>query len=208
MPVASRLGRGPSLLYALLSAACFNFFFIPPIYTLEIYDRSYWMTLAVMLATSMVITDQASQLRLQAMISRRREHHTQTLYTLTRALASTRGQRAMSEVVAKHIEEVFNTEVTVWMPDAASHLDAVIGELPEVDYVKEIAVLQWCFDNQRSAGRDTITMPSAIGLYLPLAAVSGTLGVLGMLPEVAEPAFFAGGNVLAGDDCEPARLRR
>ena len=101
--VAARLGRGPSLLYALLSAACFNFFFIPPLYTLEIYDRSYWMTLIVMLVTSFVITSYATRLRLQAESSRKREQHTQTLYALTRTLASTRGQKALSEVVTKHV---------------------------------------------------------------------------------------------------------
>ena len=181
--VASRLGRGPSILYALLSAACFNFFFIEPLYTLEIYDHSYWMTLLVMLITSMVITSFASKLRLQAMLSRGRERNTQTLYTLTRKLASTRGQKFLSEEAARHIEEVFHAKVTIWLPDSSGLLVPIVGTLPERDYVKEIAVLQWCFDNQRPAGHDTSTMPSALGIYLPLAALSGTLGVLGILPE-------------------------
>ena len=189
VPVAARLGRGPSIFYAFLSPACFNFFFIPPLYTLEIYDRSYWMTLLVMLITSLMITAQASELRLQAVISRRRENHTQTLYTLTRTLASTRGQKAMAEVAAKHVAEVFMTDVTIWMPDMAGHLNPLIGALAETDYIKEMAVLQWCFDHQRPAGRNTATMPSALGLYLPLAAVSGTLGILGMLPKSDRRTF-------------------
>lgn len=182
--VAARLGRGPAILYAVLSPACFNFFFIPPLYTFEMYDRSYWMTLLVMLATSMVITSFATRLRLQAMISRRREQHTSTLYALTRSLASTRGQANMAEVAARHISEVLGAEVTVWLPDGPEHLSPVVGTLPERDYVKELAVLQWCFGNKRRAGHDTDTMPSASGLYLPLLASSGTLGVLGLfLPE-------------------------
>lgn len=182
--VAARLGRGPSILYAVLSPACFNFFFIPPLYTFEMYDRSYWMTLLVMLATSMVITSFATRLRLQAMISRRREQHTSTLYALTRTLASTRGQKNMAEVTAKHIGDVLGATITVWLPDGPEHLSPVVGELPERDYVKELAVLQWCFGNKRRAGHDTDTMPSAEGLYLPLLASSGTLGVLGLfLPE-------------------------
>ncbi len=189
VPVAARLGRGPSVMYALLAPACFNFFFIPPLYTLQIYDRSYWMTLSVMLVTSLMITDQASKLRLQAVISRRRESRTQTLYTLTRALASIREQKAMSEMVAKHIEDVFSSQVTLWMPDTAGHLNAIVGALPETDYVKEMAVLQWCFDHAQPAGRDTITMPSANGLYLPLTAISGTLGVIGMLPKPDKEHF-------------------
>ena len=180
--VAVRLGRGPSIMYALLSAACFNFFFIPPLYTLEIYDRSYWMTLTVMLATSMVITSFASRLRLQVLVSRQREHHTQMLYTLTRTLASTRGQENMTDVVAKHIADIFDAEVTIWMPDSNGHLSSITGTLPERDFVKEMAVLQWCFDHRRAAGKGTTTMPSAMGIYFPLSAVSGALGVIGILP--------------------------
>lgn len=189
VPVAARLGRGPSLLYSLTSVAAFNFFFVEPIYSFSAYDHSYWMTFCVMLVTSLMITAQASQLRLQAMISRRREHHTQTLYTLTRTLASTRGHQAISEVVTRHIEEVFNAQVTLWVPDPGGHLSPMVGALPEVDYVKEMAVLQWCFDNQRPAGRDTATMPSAIGLYLPLATISGILGVIGIFPKSERKHF-------------------
>lgn len=179
--VAARLGRGPAILYALLSPACFNFFFIPPLYTLDMNDRSYWMTLLVMLASSMVITSFASRLRLQAMVSRRREHHTQMLYTLTRTLAATRGQKNMAEVTAKHISEMAAVDVTVWLADSSGHLSAVVGALPERDYVKELAVLQWCYGNQKQAGHGTTTMPSAEGLYLPLIASGDKLGVLGIL---------------------------
>ncbi len=181
--VASRFGRGPSIFYAVLSAACFNFFFLPPLYTFEIYDRSYWMTLIVMLTTSLVITSYASRLRLQAMISRRREQHTQMLYTLTRALASTRGQKTMAEVAAQHIQEVYDVDVTIWLADPTGHLSSLIGSLPERDYVKEMAVLQWSYSNQHTAGHDTTTMPSARGIYLPLMTSGGALGVLGVLPR-------------------------
>ena len=81
-------------------------------------------------------------------------------------------------------------DVTFWAPDGPKkHLIPVIGALPEVDYIKEMAVLQWTFDNQRSAGRDTITMPSAIGLYMPLIAISGALGVMGVIPNSSDRHF-------------------
>lgn len=57
--VAAKLGCGPSFLYSLLSVSCFNFFFIPPIYSFDIYDRSYWLTFAVMLVTGFVIANGA-----------------------------------------------------------------------------------------------------------------------------------------------------
>jgi two-component system sensor histidine kinase KdpD len=178
--VATKFGRGPSLLYSLLSVSCFNFFFIPPIYTFNVYDRSYWLTFTVMLATSFVITSQASRLRLQAIFSRKRERDTQTFYTLTKELASTRGREDISRAVTKHIADMLNVDVAIWLPDDQGQLQSVIGELPKESLVKEASVLQWSFDNGQIAGRRTTTMPSAMGLYFPMISTSGILGVMGI----------------------------
>jgi two-component system sensor histidine kinase KdpD len=63
--VAIKFGRGPSILFSVLSCAAFNFFFVEPLYTFEMYSRSSWLTLLVMLITSMVISSQAINLRRQ-----------------------------------------------------------------------------------------------------------------------------------------------
>jgi two-component system sensor histidine kinase KdpD len=181
--VASRFGRGPSLFYALLSIACFNFFFIAPLAATGAEERSWLMTFLIMLITGVVITNQASRLRLQALNARQRERHTQTLYSLTRSLASARGRRNITEIVARQIAAFIDSDVTVWLPGPEGHLTALVGALPEASFAKELGVLQWCFDNAKTAGRTTTTMPSAAGLYLPLIASTGTLGVLGILPK-------------------------
>lgn len=62
--VAAKLGRGPSILYTILSVTSFNFFFIEPLYTFTVYDDSYWFTFVVMLTTGLVISYQSSQLRI------------------------------------------------------------------------------------------------------------------------------------------------
>lgn len=60
--VAVRCGRLPSVLFSFLSVMALNFFFVEPIYTFSIADKSYWLTLAVMLLTSLVIATQAIKL--------------------------------------------------------------------------------------------------------------------------------------------------
>ncbi len=189
--VSANLGRGPSFLYALLSAFCFNFFFIPSLYTVKIEDRSFWMTLVVMLATSLVINSYASRLRLQAMFARKRERNTQLLYAFTREIAATRGHQAISEVAAKHIRDVTGADILVALPDKAGHLQIIWGELQQRDIVKESGLMQWCFDNSKPAGIGTDTMPSAQTLYLPLVTADGKLGVLGVSPKAQEKAFSA-----------------
>lgn len=187
--VAAKLGRGPSFLYSLLCVLCFNFFFIPPIYSFNIYNKSYWLTFGVMLITSLVITNQASRLRLQAIFSLKRERNTQTFYTLTRELASTRGYQEIAAVVAKHITNMFDVSSIVEVQDDKGQLQKIVGELPSENIVKEEGVMRWCFDNDQIAGRDTTTMPSATGLYFPLMASSGVLGVLGVVPVNADREF-------------------
>ena len=187
--VATKLGRGPSFLYSLLSVTCFNFFFIPPIHTFNVYERSYWLTFLVMLVTSLVITNQASRLRLQATFSIKRERDTQIFYTLTRELASTSGHQNIAAVAAKHIADMFDVKSMVEVPDDKGQLQVIIGNLPSENIVKEEGVSQWCFDNNQVAGRNTTTMPSAAGLYFPLISSSGTMGVLGVIPTSAEREF-------------------
>src|SRR5205085_6946106 len=63
--VASRLGRGPSLLASLLSVAAFDFFFVPPRFTFSVSDTQYLVTFAVMLAVGLVISDLANRIRAQ-----------------------------------------------------------------------------------------------------------------------------------------------
>jgi K+-sensing histidine kinase KdpD len=51
---ATFFGRNPALLAALLAALCFNFFFLPPLYTLTIADPQNWAALAAFLVTAIV----------------------------------------------------------------------------------------------------------------------------------------------------------
>jgi len=198
--VAAKLGRGPSFLYSLLSVTCFNFFFIPPIYSFSVYDRSYWLTFIVLLITSLVITNQASRLRLQALFSRRRERDTQTFYALTKELASTRGREDISKAATKHITEMLDVDVAIWLPDEHGQLQTIVGELPKEAVVKETSVLRWCFDNGQIAGRRTTTMPSAGGLYFPMIATSGILGVMGITPNSLEREF-SGDEIASLETC-------
>jgi len=181
--VAARFGMGPAMFYAFLSASCLDFFFIEPLYSFNIYDRDYWTTLAVIIITGFVIANQASKLRLQTILSRKREQNTQTLYALTKELASTRGERNIAAAAARHIAETLNVDVTVWMPQVDGNLEAVYGQLPPDNATKENGALLWCFDNQKPAGRATDTMPTAAGLYMPLASGGGAVGVLGVMPK-------------------------
>ena len=50
--IATLWGRGPGMLASLLGMLCFNFFFLPPLYTFTIADPQNWIALAAFLITA------------------------------------------------------------------------------------------------------------------------------------------------------------
>jgi two-component system, OmpR family, sensor histidine kinase KdpD len=50
--IATLWGRGPGIVAAVLGMLCFNFFFLPPIYTLTIADSQNWIALTAFFITA------------------------------------------------------------------------------------------------------------------------------------------------------------
>ncbi len=179
--VATRYGRGPSLLSSVLSVAAFDFFFVPPYLTFAVSDTQYLVTFAVMLLVALVISSLAARIRAQAESARDRERRIAALYAMSRELASTRGVRELLRVAIRHIVEVFRAQVVVLLPDPDGRLapgDPSATE-PPLDS-SEAAVGQWVFEHGQVAGQGTDTLPGAAGIYVPLLGSRGTVGVLGL----------------------------
>jgi len=54
--VATRCSRGAAIMASVLGVVAFDFVFVPPFYRLDVHDREYLVTLAVMLATALTIS--------------------------------------------------------------------------------------------------------------------------------------------------------
>jgi two-component system, OmpR family, sensor histidine kinase KdpD len=66
LPVAVLWGLAFAIPVAILSMLCFNFFFLPPLYTLTLQDSRNWFALAVFLVTAVVVSELAARSRRQA----------------------------------------------------------------------------------------------------------------------------------------------
>ena len=186
--VATRYGRGPSLLASVLSVAAFDFFFVPPYFTFAVSDTQYLVTFAVMLVVALVISSLAVRIRAQAESARERERRMAALYAMSRELASTRGVRQLLEVAVRHIAEVFRTQVVVLLPQPDGRLapdESAVVQFPME--ASELAVSQWVHEHGQVAGQGTDTLPGASALYLPLTGSRGTVGVLGLRPQDPRP---------------------
>jgi len=187
---SSRTSKWPSLFAAILSIAAFDFFFVPPYYTFAVSDVRFFLTFLVMFIVSVVISRLTIRVRQQAEAARLRERRTAALYKLSRDLVRERGTGRLSEISIKHISEVFDSQVTILIPDSQNHLaPAVNGASSFTPDQQEISVAQWVYEHRQSAGVGTDTLPGAKALYLPLVASSGAIGVVGILPKNASDGF-------------------
>ena len=184
--VALRLGRGPAISASIVSTLAYNFFFVPPLFTLNIADGQYLITFAVLMGVGIIIAQLMTSVRLQARVAGYRERRTALLYAMSRELAATRGAASIAELAVRHIGEVFESQCVVLLPGAHGKLQYP-SETPGPASLRsaDLSVAQWVYDHNQPAGLGTDTLPGAAARYLPLKASDakrGALGVLAVLP--------------------------
>jgi two-component system sensor histidine kinase KdpD len=64
--VAIRWGSGPALLASVLGMLCYNFFFLPPVYTLTIADPQNWITVTAFFITAVAVGQLSARARRRA----------------------------------------------------------------------------------------------------------------------------------------------
>lgn len=180
--VATRYGRRPSALAAVLGVAAFDFFFVPPYLTFAVSDTQYLITFGVMLVVSLLISTLAVRVRAQAEAARRREQRTQVLYSMSRELAGARTAEEVTRAASRHVSDILQGPAEVLLPGPEGRLGPPHGDGSGHDS-RESAVAQWVFDHKRVAGLGTDTLPGAPAVYVPLHGSESVLGVLGVRPD-------------------------
>jgi two-component system sensor histidine kinase KdpD len=179
--VSMRFGYGPSLLAALLGVLTFDFIFIPPYMSFAVTDLSHVVTFAIMLFVALVISNLTKRIREQADTARGRERRMASLYAVSRELGIATSRAALVEVAARHLRELFDAKVALLLPRADRTLEIVHadeGTLVADD--KDLGVAEWAWQNQRTAGAGTDTLPLARARCVPLLGSRGPVGVLAL----------------------------
>lgn len=182
--VAIRYGRGPAVMASVLSVGLFDFFFVPPYLTFAVSDTQYVITFAVMLIVALVISDLTVRVKLQAESARIREQRTASLYSMSRELSSTLNLEDLIATGLKHVGEVFDSQVALFLPTATGKLCVFMtGQAGHALDNADEGVAQWAFKNKQPAGLFTQTLPAASALYVPLLGFNRAIGVLAIRPK-------------------------
>lgn len=186
--VAVRLGRGPAILAAFGGVALFDFFFVPPHFSMAVADAQYLITFAVMLAVALVIGQLAARLREKALLATRREDEMRALYDMARELSGAIAAEQVSEIVHGFLNRRLELESVLYVPRADDTLLAIPA--PQGG--------ERCQDHVRAVheqGRPMFLAAEESGyrpaLALPLASPVRTRGVLLVFGEHAEQVCSA-----------------
>ncbi|HMN62327.1 MAG TPA: DUF4118 domain-containing protein, partial [Anaerolinea sp.] len=185
---AAFLGRGPSVLAALISAAGYALLFDHQPYLLRPQDARHLVTLGGLLAAGLAVGTLAGLLRAQIQAARRREIQSAALNALSRDLTISISLDEMLQAVVHHVSQTFNSAAAVLLPDTGRLTARSITSGLELG-AAEMQAAEWAFANRLPAGIGTETFPAAGVRCLPLETRSGGVGVLALKPR--DPDQFA-----------------
>ena len=183
--ISSFLSRGPAIFSSLFSVSAFAFFFVPEYYSFAVANTEYAITLVVMLLVSLLVSGLTTRVRHQARVSRQQERQTAALYEMSQNLTAINSLAELLAVAAEQIDQIFDSRVTILMPDPEERLHILAGHPFSDDDVREGMVANWVFRHGHLAGAGTDTLTAVKGIYLPLMASQHVIGVLRL--ETTQP---------------------
>src|SRR5712672_651257 len=185
--VAVRYGLWPSLLASVAASLCYNFFFLPPIYTFTIADPTNVAAFFFFIVMAVIVSNVAARVRTQAVTAIVRARTTESLYAFSRKLA---GAGTLDDVLwatAYQAALMLKVRVVLLLPENGSI--AIMSGYPPEDMLDaaDLAAASWAWENDRAAGRGSDTLPGAKRLFLPMRTGRGAIGIVGIDSDKTGP---------------------
>ena len=185
--IALRYGLLPSLFASVAASLCYNFFFLPPIYTFTITDATNVVAFFFFIVMAVIVSNVAARVRTQAVVAVSRARATESLYAFSRKLA---GAGTLDDVLwatAYQAALMLKARVVLLLPENGAI--AVKAGYPPEDTLDEadLAAAKWAWQSNRAAGRGSETLPGAKRLFLPMHTGRGAVGVVGLDSDKSGP---------------------
>jgi two-component system, OmpR family, sensor histidine kinase KdpD len=173
------MGIGPILLSATLSALFWDYFFIPPAFTLHVQRPEDVMMLVMFFIIALLNGILTSRVRRQERMSRVREERTNALYHITQDLSLASGFDDILKIAVSGIKKYGKLDCAFFLQKGNSNLK----EVPENETIlkfnnNDFSVANWTFIHTKKAGKYTDTLPSSTYTFYPLSGSKMKIGVL------------------------------
>jgi len=187
MGVAFRYGLLPSLVASVAASLCYNFFFLPPVYTFTITDPTNVVAFFFFIVMAVIVSNVAARVRTQAVAAVSRARTTESLYAFSRKLSGAGTLDDILWATAYQAALMLKVRVVLLLPEN----DAIVVKAgyPPEDTLDEadLAAARWAWQSNRAAGRGSDTLPGAKRLFLPMHTGRGAVGVVGLDSDKSGP---------------------
>jgi two-component system, OmpR family, sensor histidine kinase KdpD len=172
-------GTGPILLAATLCALIWDYFFIPPQFTLHIEKPVDMLMLIMFFIIALLNGTLTSRVRRQEKKIRIREERTHALYQLTRELTMAAGFDEVSKIAVRYIQKYFNLDCAIILKNDQNQLDNQVQKGTNIKLTEnEFSIAAWVFRHSAIAGKHTDTLPSTDYTFYPLTGNNDNMGVI------------------------------
>ena len=191
--VAVRYGLLPSLLASVAASLCYNFFFLPPLYTFTITDPTNVAAFFFFMLIAILVSNVAARGAHPGRHRVGRVRTTESLYAFSRKLAGVGDARRRA--VGDRLSDRADAEGAGGAAAAGGRLDRREGGLSAGGSTRR------CRSRRRQlgvgatiapAGRGSDTLPGAKRLFLPMRTGRGPIGVIGIDERQDRAAADAG----------------
>ncbi|HSV25231.1 MAG TPA: sensor histidine kinase KdpD [Xanthobacteraceae bacterium] len=178
--VAVRYGLWPSLAASVAASLCYNFFFLPPIFTFTIADPTNVVAFFFFIVMAVIVSNVAARVRTQAVVATMRARATESLYAFSRKLAGAGTVDDVLWATAYQTALMLKVRVVLLLPENGS-IVLKAGYPPEDTLdTADLAAAKWAWESDRAAGRGSETLPGAKRLFLPMHTGRGAVGIVGI----------------------------
>jgi len=172
-------GRGPILLAATLSSLIWDFFFIPPPYTLHVERPEDMLMLAMFFIIALLNGVLTSRVRGQEQKIRVREERTHALYQLAKELSAASGIDDVLNLAVRDIRKYFNRESAIILKNGTNQLEKQVKHETSLNFSEnEMSIAEWTFRHSAKAGKFSDTLPSGNYTFYPLKGNNENVGVI------------------------------
>lgn len=168
-----KLDRLPAIVCAVASVTAFNFFFVPPRYTMAVEHHEHLIALLTMLGVALVVSHLAAALRSESQAARLSERRAHQLQRLAKDLTDAAGEDQVREIGLLELHQAFEGPCSIAL---ATELAMDAPRSPTLDG------LRCCVKEGALLGPGTPRWPGLDAWYVPLGDKGHVFGAACVRP--------------------------
>lgn len=180
LAAAALFGRRPAVFAAVLSALAYNYLFVSPVHTFRVDRPDDLVTIAVLLAVALVVSQLAAAMRSQAQLAAAAAARNATIAGLAGKLLSARTVEGIAEVATHELATLFECNATMLAPGGDGF--EILAREPVGNPLtpSDVAAAAVALDTGEPAGRGAPRLNPADWLFYPVRREHAGLAAIGL----------------------------